>query len=506
MEKKYIFLVCICVASFCLSGCNSDLDDYKAGSSSGTDVEVSEASEDDYVENSTFTQVVYIHFSGSSASVVNEVSGVSVSQSGAAVIVSSTVKEVEYILSGTTTEGSFKLYSDYKCKLSLNGVDITSVSGPAINIQSGKRIFVVLEEGSDNYLTDSSSYPSSSEDQKAAFFSEGQLLFSGSGSLTVKGNYKHAICSDDYIFIREGVCIAVTGTVKDGFHCNDYFLMEGGTLDICSSDEGICCEEGSVVIHDGDITIETNGTSAKGIKGVGNVTINGGEIRITASGKGSCEGIESKNILTINGGLIEVNAYDDGLNASKAININGGTIYSYSTNNDGIDSNGTLSISGGLVIACGTTQPEDGIDCDNNTFAITGGTVLGVGGGSSTPTSSVCTQPSVIYGGSGSSGDLFHIAADDGTGILTFRLPRSYSQMTVLYSGPALKTNQSYTICSGGTSAGGTDYYGYITDNTYSGGTTLYTFTVASMVTQVGSSSGSGGSNPGGSGRPGGGW
>ncbi len=169
MEKKYIFLVCICVASFCLSGCNSDLDDYKAGSSSGTDVEVSEASEDDYVENSTFTQVVYIHFSGSSASVVNEVSGVSISQSGAAVIVSSTVKEVEYILSGTTTEGSFKLYSDYKCKLSLNGVDITSVSGPAINIQSGKRIFVVLEEGSDNYLTDSSLYPSSSEDQKAAF-------------------------------------------------------------------------------------------------------------------------------------------------------------------------------------------------------------------------------------------------------------------------------------------------------------------------------------------------
>ncbi len=331
-------------------------------------------------------------------------------------------------------------------------------------------------------------------------------MFSGSGSLTVKGNYKHAICSDDYIFIREGVCIAVTGTVKDGFHCNDYFLMEGGTLDICSSDEGICCEEGSVVIHDGDITIETNGTSAKGIKGVGNVTINGGEIRITASGKGSCEGIESKNILTINGGLIEVNAYDDGLNASKAININGGTIYSYSTNNDGIDSNGTLSISGGLVITCGTTQPEDGIDCGNNTFAITGGTVLGVGGGSSTLTSSVCTQPSVIYGGSGSSGDLFHIAADDGTGILTFRLPRSYSQMTVLYSGPALKTNQSYTICSGGTSAGGTDYYGYITDNTYSGGTTLYTFTVASMVTQVGSSSGSGGSNPGGSGRPGGGW
>ena len=37
------------------------------------------------------------------------------------------------------------------------------------------------------------------------------------------------------------------------------------------------------------------------------------------------------------------------------------------------------AISGGMVVACGTTSPEEGIDCDQNTFTITGGTVTANG-------------------------------------------------------------------------------------------------------------------------------
>ena len=87
------------------------------------------------------------------------------------------------------------------------------------------------------------------------------------------------------------------------------------------------------------------------------------------------------------------------MNASKSIVINGGNIYCYSSGNDGVDSNGTLTITGGTIVSIGTTSPEEGFDCDQNTFKITGGTILGIGGGTSTPTSSVCTQRTVIYGG-----------------------------------------------------------------------------------------------------------
>ena len=56
------------------------------------------------------------------------------------------------------------------------------------------------------------------------------------------------------------------------------------------------------------------------------------------------------------------------MNASKSIVINGGNIYCYSSGNDGVDSNGTLTITGGTIVSIGTTSPEEGFDCDQNTF------------------------------------------------------------------------------------------------------------------------------------------
>ena len=79
----------------------------------------------------------------------------------------------------------------------------------------------------------------------------------------------------------------------------------------------------------------------------------------------------------MNGGDVSVYSYDDCMNASKSIVINGGNIYCYSSGNDGVDSNGTLTITGGTIVSIGTTSPEEGFDCDQNTFKITGGTILG---------------------------------------------------------------------------------------------------------------------------------
>lgn len=145
-----------------------------------------------------------------------------------------------------------------------------------------------------------------------------------------------------------------------------------------------------------------------------------------------------------------------------------------------------------MIVSSGTTSPEDGFDCDQNTFKITGGIVLGIGGGTSTPTSSVCTQRTVIYGGSGSNGEILNIQSADGTSVLTYQIPRAYSQMTVLFSSPNLTSGGSYTISKGGTVSGGSEFFGLYSGATYSGGTQAATFTASSMVTQVGSTSGGG--------------
>ena len=556
---------------------------------------------EDFVENSSFTSQITIVYNGSSATVTGAIDGVTVTSDGAHVTVNSTATGVEYLLSGTATDGSFKVYSEKKLKLTLNGVSLTSARGAAINIQSGKRTFVESVAGTENALADASSYTNTvdGEDQKACFFSEGQLLFSGSGQLTINGNYKHGICSDDYVYLRSGTRVTVASAAKDAIHTNEKIVMNGGVLKLTPSGDGLDCEEGSVNIRGGLLKADIAGTASKAIKAETDITVTGGQMLLltsgnaeydseeadisssagmkcggnltiqeaslsikstgvagkgincdgtlslasstvkiittgqqyaygnldsspkgikadseltinsgtvlvrTTGGEGS-EGIESKSTLTVNGGTVCVYAYDDCLNATSRIAINDGNIYCYSSGNDGIDSNGTLSIAGGMVVASGTTAPEEGIDSDQNTFEITGGTLLGIGGTTSTPTTNMCTQRSIIYSGSGTSGTLLSIVAADGTHVMSYVIPRAYNQMTVLFSSPSLTADTGYTLYTDGTVDEGTSFYGLTVGGNYSEGTSLTSFTTTNMVTTAGSAGGGNAptNNPG-SGMPG---
>lgn len=648
MNSRKIFILFFTTCCMLLIACSNDNDPVN----DDDDEEI--VIDEDFATNTkdtTFVDAVTIAYTDNIVTITNpyENEGVSITQSNGNVVVTSTntTTEINYVLSGTIKSGSFKIYSDYKFGLGLNGVSIISIDGPALNVQSGKKVTVMLVGGTSNRLVDSSTYTAyNDEDMKGAFFSEGQLNFQGNGNLLVIGRYKHAISSDDYIRIKGGN-ITISGAVSDGIHAKDYFRMDGGTLNIKASSDGIDCDEGYIKIYDGNITIKsdddaivasyedtdtsidssiaisggtinitttgqkaagiksdigsigvtggtinisTSGLAAKAFNAGGNMTIGGGEltlattgsayydtddkdissaagikcdstltidkgvINITASGAGGkgisvdgdliindgtinvsttgdlfkygsddtaakaiksdgnvtvnggtiiikttkeeAEGLESKKILTINNGTIEIEAYDDCINASNHIAINGGNIYCYSTSNDGIDSNGTMTITGGTIISSGTTVPEEGFDCDNNTFKITGGILVGTGGATSTPTSGVSTQRSVIYGTTGTSGDLIHIEASDGTGILTYKVPRTYNQMTLLFSSPDMKSDVTYTIYKGGSVSGGSNFHGLYSSATYSKGTTAITFTPSSMVTSIGTSTGGNGGRP----------
>ena len=226
----------------------------------------------------------------------------------------------------------------------------------------------------------------------------------------------------------------------------------------------------------------------------GNVTVNGGTFRATTLNNGG-EGLESKNVLTINGGNLDVTCYDDCLNAASNVVINGGLIYCFSTGNDAIDSNGPMAINGGTIVASGTTAPEEGFDCDQNTFAIRGGTLVGTGGASSTPTAASCTQRSVLYGSTGTSGTVVQVKSAGGNA-LVYKVPWTYSgggggpgggtaSMTMLFSVPGLTNGVTYSIVTGGTVTGGTEFHGLYAGATVTGGTTSKTFTASTMVTTV---------------------
>lgn len=547
---------------------------------------------EDFIENNSFKNEVDIAFNGSSASTSGSVDGVTVTINGAYVVVKSSAKKVCYNVSGTTTDGFLKIYSDNKFELNLNGVSITNPDGAAINIQSKKRGYIVLADGTENTLTDGTKYSDATddEDMKACFFSEGKMLFSGKGSLNVYANCKAGIRSDDYVLFRPGNNIYVKATAGNAIKGNDALYIKGGVINVetsaaaskgLSSDglvqidggrttaittgtgeydsdeqdvsgcagvkadsifvmnggalyckstgaggKGISCDQ-TLTVNDGTIRVITTGkqftygrldTSPKGIKSDGAMHLKGGTIMVRCTGGEGSEGIESKSTMNISGGNIMVYCYDDAINSSKAMTISGGNVFAMGTNNDGIDSNSTLTVSGGVVIACGTTQPEEGFDCDQNTFTVTGGTLIGIGGTTSTPTTSVTTQPVAILGGSSiQNGQYITVADDSGSNILAFKVPRDYTQQgyTLLVSSPKMTKGNSYIFSLGATVSGGDDFCGYVTDAMVSGGSSLATLTLSSMITTSNFSGGMGGGGtqpggngggPGGGGQPGGGW
>ena len=173
-------------------------------------------------------------------------------------------EEVNYTLTGSSTNGSFYMDGNYKATLTLSDLTLTSTDSAAINIEDGKRIAIVLEGTST--LADAAS-----GSQKACFMVNGHSEFAGSGSLTITGNKKHGFWGDEYVQLKKKFTgkITIASAVKDGMSINQYFEMNNGTVTIASAgDDGIQVEatddaddelNGQVLIKGG--TLNVNGVS-----------------------------------------------------------------------------------------------------------------------------------------------------------------------------------------------------------------------------------------------------
>lgn len=385
-----------------------------SGGNAATDTTTNVGDDDnDFVENQTWNNTISITWDGSAVTINGEADGVTVTNNDGIVTVKSTAKHIEYALSGQGT-GQITFYSDYKFKLSLNGVVLIASDGPAINNQCKKTCYVVLTDT--NVLADAATYSTSSEDRKGAFFSEGQIVVSGDGSLSVSGRVKHALASDDYIRIRSGA-ILLTATASDGMHANDGIIIDGGSLKINAVGDGIQCDSSSIVIRGGEVNVATAGD--KGLLAYGNILVSGGTITVKSSDKGikthsdlevrggtitviagssnsgtyapgrpggdssGAEGIEAKGAMKFSGGYVYAQASDDAINSGGDMVINGGYVCAYSTGNDGLDANGNCYIESGLVYAIGSGSPEMAVDANSEQqkkLYVKGGTLIAIGG------------------------------------------------------------------------------------------------------------------------------
>lgn len=382
---------------------------------------------EDYVEHSSFSETVSIVYADNEATVSTLPDGVEATVDGAGVIINSTIAGVAYELKGSSSNGYFKIYSEKKFHLTLNGVSLTNPTGAAINIQSGKRVFVTLADGTSNSLVDGSSYNTpDDEDEKGTFFSEGQLIFNGKGSLEITGNKKHGIVSDDYIRFRTGTNIYITASNGHGIKANDYVAIGGGVLNIevsgtakkgISSDGYVLVSGGRTTIltsgdgeydededdvsgaagikadlyfqmEGGQLNIKSTGAGGKGINTDGEIIINDGDIQVITTGQAftyssdldsKAKAIKSDTDVTVNGGTIKIKATggegSEGLEAKGVMNINGGEI-EIATYDDCINSAGDMYLNGGYIYAFATNN--DAIDSNGDLY-IKGGVIVALG-------------------------------------------------------------------------------------------------------------------------------
>ncbi len=391
MKKNLTYLLALTLAA-ATTACQSDDTDFSAytnGNKGGTgetteetivpmDIAIDEsdldepaetfsADDNDYVENSTFSHQVNIHFDGTEATVTGDVENLTVNKSGAHVTITSTQKDMAYTLSGATNDGSLKVYSENKYKLELNGVKIANPTGAAINNQGNKTLYVVLAEGTENTLTDGTTYTSTgNEDQRGTLFSEGQMVFSGKGKLIVLAHCKNGIASDDYIRFRPGCKVYVNSTVNNGVKAKDGLIVGGGVLNIevrGNGAKGLNCDK-HVEILGGRTTIITTGnaivedadtTSCAGIKCDSTFTMRAGTVSIKSSGDGG-KGVNANMNLYFTGGKLNVVTLGTkglsspkGIKSDMDISISGGGIYSYSANSNPLDAKGSLTVAPGYA-------------------------------------------------------------------------------------------------------------------------------------------------------------
>lgn len=187
LNKWIVYLLCILtVLSY---SCNSDEEYIEPGeeivdddTTTWEDPEIEPDSgdpgDDDLIPNTqnvNYENMISIAFSTDGVAIENpfDRSGVTIEENAGHVIITSEIEnqELNYVLSGIISDGSVKIYGNYKFGLVLNGVGITNPNGAAINIQCGKKVSVTLQDGTNNRLIDGEEYVYvDNEDMKATFF------------------------------------------------------------------------------------------------------------------------------------------------------------------------------------------------------------------------------------------------------------------------------------------------------------------------------------------------
>lgn len=285
-----------------------------------------------------------------------------------------------YTLTGTISDGMITIDTKDYVKLILNNVSITNSNGPAIYVKNAKAVLIYLNEGTVNYLEDASTYSSDYTDIGATLYSKDDLIFDGTGTLSVKSNYKDAITSKDDLKIINGTYII--NSEDDGIKGKDSVYIVDGKFSITSKGDGIKStnetntSKGYILIENGDFNINA---TLDGIQAETKLLIKNGSYNIitgngstnnskkdtwgnwdskTNTDSKSAKGLKAGLSIVIEDGNFTLNTSDDSIHSNSYIGIKGGE-YQISSGDDGIHADTSIIIDDGLI---NITESYEGIE------------------------------------------------------------------------------------------------------------------------------------------------
>lgn len=288
-----------------------------------------------------------------------------------------------YRLSGKLTKGQVLVTGSEKVKLYLDGVEITSPSGPALVCTNEKRTILSLAKGSQNTLTDSADNADTEINgcnvSACALFAQDKLTINGSGSLTVVGSSVDGIvCKDDLKLVNGTITVEAA---QDGVKGKDCVAMFGADLNVTAGNDGIKSTEsnddtkGFLQLEQGSATVQAGGDCLQAetlvwiADGTYHLTSSGTAVNTETGEANSSKGIHCGGDVEIAGGKLTIDAAEDGVNCTGSLELQAGEV-DVTSAEDGIQADGDLTVSGGAVTitTTGTVAASAQDDFQPNNF------------------------------------------------------------------------------------------------------------------------------------------
>ncbi len=525
MRKISFFLSVLCVMLCIFAGCaktgpQTDADNSSTSSDSSASAGSAEVVSTETVSD-MFTNRDYDTSYDAADSVRIDLNGSSATASSDSVQIADNIititEEATYIISGTLDDGMIIVNAPDTAKLQLvlKNANIHCETSAALYILKADKVFVTLEDGTENTLSCGDSFtPIDDNNIDAALFSKQDLTLNGTGSLTVTSPAGHGIvCKDDLVLTSGTYTI---NAASHGFDVNDSVRITDAVITIDAGKDGIHAENsedtslGFVYVLSGTLQLEAEGD---GISAGAYMQIEDGTFDIVTGGSengtkessdfwggfmgggpgqpmqspfsnesstsddsASMKGLKATGDLLIRSGVFTINSADDSVHSNASITVYGGT-FAIASGDDGFHADETLTIADGKL---NISESYEGLEALH--VAVSGGDIRltatddGVNAAGGTDSSGTGGRGGDRFGGMGPGSGMGGDMSSSSNGSIEI----SGGNLYIKASGDGMDANGSLTISGGyiticGPTVGDTATLDYDTTGVITGGTFIGT-------------------------------